>query len=201
MLIILSIRQEVEDVKSSQEDVEWKALLQNDGLTSHQQERLTEVLKGTQRDLTWKFPDIQKVDKSTVNSIQNKVSELARLKDPTVAYKLPSNFPLIDYFNPPNNCFSLGVGDHTIKLDDAEKLCKTLLPYNNQINFIYVTPTANYDDVNRWQSFEKGKTQQVLGKLPTNKQKQLLKLVQFCMKFKMFQDRNDTLKQRQILML
>jgi hypothetical protein len=113
------------------------------------------------------------------------MSELTKLKDRTVMYQLPSNFPLIDYFNPPNNCISLGVGDHTIKLDDAEKLCDALLPFNKQINFVYTTPSRNYDKVNRWQSFEKGNSQQVLAKLSVGKQRKLSRMVQFCMRFKL----------------
>ena len=132
------------------------------------------------RDLNWKYPAILRVE--TATSLKEEVSELAKLKDTSVMYRLPANFPIMDYFNPPNNCFSLGVGDHTIKLDPAVELCKTLP--SQQINLIYLTPSKNYPKINRWQSFEKGKSQQALGKLSPKEIQALSRLVQFCMRFK-----------------
>ena len=137
-------------------------------------------MEKVKRDLNWKYPAILRVESAT--SLKNDVSELAKLKDTSVMYRLPADFPIMDYFNPPNNCVSVGVGAHTIKLDPALELCRTLP--SKQINLIYLTPSDNYPKINRWQSFEKGKSQQALGKLPTKEIKALSRLVQFCMRFK-----------------
>jgi hypothetical protein len=165
---------------SKEQDVEWKVLTSNDGLEKKHKEKLNIELKNVERDLNWKYPTILRVE--TAKSLKNDVSELAKLNDEKVMYRLPDEFPIIDYFNPPNNCFSLGVGDHTIKLDPAMELCKTLP--SKQINLIYLTTSENYPKINRWQSFKRGNSQQALGKLPTKEIKALSGLVQFCMRFK-----------------
>jgi hypothetical protein len=165
---------------SKEQDVEWKGLMQNDGLKEEQEKELNIELGKVKRDLNWKYPTILRLE--TATSLKNDVSELATLKDENVMYRLPDKFPIMDYFNPPNNCFSLGVGDHTIKLDPAMELCETLP--SKQINFIYVTTSENYPKINRWQSFMRANSQQALGKLPTKEIKALSRLVQFCMKFK-----------------
>lgn len=164
------------------QDVEFKVLLKNDGLSDEQQQNLDQILEDAKRDLRWTFPAIKKVVNKSME-LDNKISELSKLKDSTVIYRLPADFPLIDFFNPPNNCFSLGVGDHTIKLDAALELCNTL-QQSKQINFIYTTPSANYFNVQRFQSFQKGNNTKTLGKLPTGDIKRLSRLVQFCMRFK-----------------
>ena len=81
-----------------------------------------------ERDLNWKYPTILRVE--TATSLKNDASELAMLNNKTMMYRLPSG-----YFNPPNNSFSLGVKDQTIKLDPALELCKTLP--SKQIKLIF----------------------------------------------------------------
>ncbi len=50
------------------------------------------------------------------------MSQLKELTDPSVLYRLPLGFLVIDYFNPPNNCFSVDVGkQHLIDLRHVEK--------------------------------------------------------------------------------
>lgn len=94
------------------------------------------------------------------------------MTDPAVLYRLPDGFPLMDYYNPPNNYFSLGVGKHKILLDHAVQLCTSVIPVQHQINFVYVTPTCNFCNVKRWQSFD------------TSTARTLSRMVQFCMRFK-----------------
>jgi hypothetical protein len=165
---------------SKEEHIEWKVLMQNDGLDKEQQNELNNQLGKVVRDLNWKYPTFLKVE--TATSLKNDVSELTKLNDESVMYRLPDKFPVMNFYNPPNNCFSLGIGDHTIKLDPALELCKTLP--STQINLTYITTSENYPKINRWQSFERGNSQKALGKLPTKEIKALSRLAQFCMRFK-----------------
>jgi hypothetical protein len=89
------------------------------------------------------------------------------------------------YYNPPNNCFSLGVGGHKIHLDHAVDLCTSVVPVKHQINFVYVTPSSNYGNVKRWQSYDTGSEgTKVLGMLPSGTVRALSRMVQFCLRFK-----------------
>eukprot|EP01031_Cornospumella_fuschlensis_P029571 gene29571-35696_t len=114
-----------------------------------------------------------------------RLADLKKLTNPAVLYRLPDGFPLIDYFNPPNNCFSLGVDGHEIHLDQAVDLCASVAPVKHQVNFVCVTPSSNYSNVERWQSFGIGSGgTKALGKLPSDTVLVLSRLVQFCMRFK-----------------
>lgn len=172
---------------SCEEDVEHKALLGNEGLSERQQKAVGEVMSKVVRNLSWKYPVIKQIETLTMDNVSkdDQITELTKLTDTSVVYRLPPEFPLIDFFNPPNNCFSLGVGDHKIKLDPALKLCNALSA-TQQVNFVYLTPTANYENVKRWQSFQKGKAEKSFGKLPVATMQSLARMVQFCMKFKRF---------------
>lgn len=170
-----------------EEDVEVKVLEANEGLSKDERENLTSVMSNLTRNLAWKIPKFKVVqDASMVKKGKNyNLAELKKLTDPSVLYRLPDGFPLMDYYNPPNNCFSLGVGGHQIHLDHAVDLCTSVVPAKHQINFVYVTPTSNYSNVKRWQSFDTGSGgTKALGKLPTSTVRVLSRLVQFCMRFK-----------------
>lgn len=82
--------------------------------------------------------------------------DLKKLTDPDVLYNLPDGFLLIDYFYAPKVCFSLGVGEHTINLDHAVDLCSRAVSGNQQVNFVYVTPSHNFNNITRWQSYDTG---------------------------------------------
>jgi hypothetical protein len=124
------------------------------------------------------------------------MSQLKELTDHSVLYRLPTGFPVIDYFNPPNNFFSVNVGKkHLIDLGHVEKLCK-VVPLNKQVNFVHVSPTRTYTAVKYCQSFKLPQNfftlpdgtkpkQSVLHKLPPAQTIQgLSRIVQFCMRFK-----------------
>jgi hypothetical protein len=172
---------------SGKEDVEYKTLIENKGLSEQQQKIVVEVMSKVNRNLTWKYPAIKRIETLAMDNVSkdDQISELKKLTDTSVVYRLPPEFPLIDFFNPPNNCFSLGVGDHKIKLDPVLKLCNAL-PATQQVNFVYLTPTANYENVKRWQSFQKSNAEMSFGKLPFATMQSLARMVQFCMKFKRF---------------
>jgi hypothetical protein len=173
--------------ESTKEDnIEYSALSSNLGLSEEQQKAVDSVLLKASRNLKWHYPRIQKVETMTMDNVpqEDLIGELKKLTDCTVMYRLPAQFPLIDFFNPPNNCFSLGVGNHQIKLNPALKLCKTLP--SKQINFIYVTPTENYKNIKYWQSFQQGKQATIFGKLAPCDMKALSRMVQFCMRFRKF---------------
>jgi hypothetical protein len=139
------------------------------------------------RTLSFKIPKFNEIRDASIPKKGRSYSfaALKKLSDPNVLYRLPSGFPLMDYYNPPNNCFSLGVGEHEISLKQAEELCTSVIRADLQVNFVYVTPAVNYDKVKRWQSFEGGSEgTKVLGKLPSDTIRLLSRMVQFCMKFK-----------------
>jgi hypothetical protein len=168
-------------LSSTISDIEYKALDRNEKLSKDQDKLIDEVFSETpDRSLTWVFPTIKEVQVLKDNLIEG----LRNLKDQNIMYRLPQSFPLIDFFNPPNNCFSLGVGDHTLKLDQAVSLSENLQV--RQVNFIFTTTSANYPSVKHWQSFEVGKETKAFGKLPKLQMQKLAKLVQFCMRFKKF---------------
>jgi hypothetical protein len=96
---------------SGEEDVEYKTLLENEGLSEQQQKTVGKVMSNVVRDLTWKYPMIKQIETLAMDNVSkdDQISELKKLTDTSVVYRLPPEFPLIDFFNPPNNCFSLGV--------------------------------------------------------------------------------------------
>ena len=67
-------------------------------------------------------------------------------------YRLPPGFPLVDYFNPPGNCFSLGVEafQPLLSLQQATDLCRSGVPAPHQVNFVHVALAHRYDSVQRW---------------------------------------------------
>ena len=67
-------------------------------------------------------------------------------------YRLPPGFPLVDYFNPPGNCFSLGVEafQPLLSLQQATDLCRSGVPEPHQVNFVHVALAHRYDFVQRW---------------------------------------------------
>ena len=172
---------------NGEEDVEYKTLLENEGLSEHQQKTVGNVMSKVVRKLTWKYPVIKQIETLTMEHVSedHQISELAKLTDTSVVYRRPPECPLIDFFNLPNNCFSLGVGDHKIKLDFVLKLCGALSA-TKQVNFVYLTPTANYENVKRCQAFQKEKAEMSFGQLPVAKMQSLARILQFCMKLKRF---------------
>ncbi len=149
--------------------------------------------------MDWTYPPYAKsnVIDATFGKIGNSYSmeQLRSLNDPNVLYRMPRGFPLMDYFNPPNNCFSCNVGQrHTINLKHALDLCDVLVSKENknndnqvlveQINFIHVTTKEMFEKINRWQSFSSSQKQMTLDKLNTNQISKLSAIVQFCLRFK-----------------
>lgn len=113
-------------------DVEVKALKDNRGAKD------LESLLGTgPRKKEWSFTPCKEVQHPSIPKVQNgfDIAHLKHLTDPLVLYRLPPGFPLMDYFNPPNNCFSVRVGKkHPIDLRQTLKLCKDVIPSDKQIN-------------------------------------------------------------------
>lgn len=101
---------------------------------------------------SWEIPKFI-TNTEVIHGNNTNMSLLSSLTDTQTLYKLPPRFPLIDYFNPPNNCFSLGVGHHTIQLGHALELCE-LLQSENRINFVYITTIQNSEKNGYWQSFD-----------------------------------------------
>lgn len=168
-------------------DVEIKVLAPNEGLNKDEEKNLMTVMSNVHRVLSWKMPKLKAVHDAAIIKGKNgyEMSELKKLTNPDVLYRLPQGFPIMDYYNPPNNCFSLGVGGHKINLDHAVSLCKDVIPANQQVNLVFVTPSINYVKVKHWMSFEiDPKKQKILGKLPADKVRILSRMVQFCMRFK-----------------
>jgi hypothetical protein len=175
--------------QATNEDIEVKALEPNDGLNADEDENLTRIISKVNRSLTWNIPKFKEIRNAPLvkHKQSYSIASLKDLTDPTVLYRLPDGFPLIHYYNPPNNCFSVGVGEHILHLGHAVDLCKNVIPSEHQVNFVYVTPTSNYDIVKRWQSFDAGSEgEKVLGRLPSNTVRVLARMVQFCMRFKKF---------------
>ena len=167
------------------EDVEVKVLEANEGLNKVEQANLSSVMSGVDLKMDWKLPNFDKIRVVTfVKKGPNyNLADLKTLTDPAVLYRLPSGFPLMDYYNPPNNCFSLGVGEHKINMRHALNLCNSVAP--NQVNFVYVTPFRNYNNMKRLQSFDTGNDGiKILGRLPTETISILSRMLQRCMRFK-----------------
>lgn len=101
---------------------------------------------------SWEIPKFI-TNTEVIHGNNTNMNILSSLTDTQTLYKLPPRFPLIDYFNPPNNCFSLGVGHHTIHLGHALELCE-LLQSENRINFVYITTIQNSEKNGYWQSFD-----------------------------------------------
>jgi hypothetical protein len=172
---------------ATDEDVEVKVLEANESLNEDEQENLTSFMSTATRSLVWKIPKFKEIrDATLVKKGKNyNLADLKKLTDPSVLYRLPDGFPLMDYYNPPNNCFSVGVGGHKIHLDHAVDLCTSVVPVKHQINFVYVTPSSNYGNVKRWQSYDTGSEgTKVLGMLPSGTVRALSRMVQFCLRFK-----------------
>eukprot|EP00974_Lingulodinium_polyedra_P071435 6911255-Lingulodinium_polyedra.AAC.1 len=173
--------------RSTAEDVEVKALQENVIRDEQQKRVLNAALNTVERVVIWNLPMITDVRDASLLKGGKKynMEDLKKLTDPTVLYRLPAGFPLIDYFNPPNNCFSLGVGEHTIHLNQAVDLCTKGIPGPQQVNFIFVTTSSNYYKVKRWQSFDTGaEGTKMLSALSDTHVLTFARLVQFCMRFK-----------------
>jgi hypothetical protein len=172
---------------ATDEDVEVKVLEANESLSEDEQENLTSIMSTATRSLVWKIPKFKEIRDATLvkKGTNYNLADLKKLTDPAVLYRLPDGFPLMGYYNPPNNCFSLGVGGHKIHLDHAVDLCTSVVPVKHQINFVYVTPSNNYGNVKRWQSYDTGSEgTKVLGMLPSGTVRALSRMVQFCLRFK-----------------
>lgn len=174
-------------LSATDDDVEAKVLVANEGLSDDEEANLAKALSRAHRTLDWKIPRFTDVrDAAIIKKGKNyDLADLKKLTDPTVLYRLPVGFPLIDYFNPPNNCFSLGVGGHKIHLNHAVDLCTKGVHAKTPVNFVFVTPSSNYSKVKRWQSFDTGAGGALaLGKLPSTTVREVSRMVQFCIRFK-----------------
>ena len=168
----------------------------NEGADKDQLANLQRELGKIARSKQWVFTPFKEVHHPALAKVGNsyEMSPLKELTDPSVLYRLPTGFPVIDYFNPPNNCFSVNVGKkYLIDLEQVEKLCK-VVPLNKQVNFVHVSPSRAYTAMKYCQSFKlphnftlldgtKPK-QSVLHKLPVQTIQGLSRIVQFCMRFK-----------------
>lgn len=172
---------------ATDEDVEVKVLEANECLSKDEADDLTDVLRKVNRNLAWKIPAFKEIRYATLAKKGKRfdMADLKKLTDHEVLYRLPDGFPLITYFNPPNNCFFVGVGENKIHLDHAVDLCNSIIPVKHQVNFVYVTSSFNYRQVKHWQSFDtdSGGTK-TLGRLSIDTARVLSRLVQFCMRFK-----------------
>ncbi len=179
---------------SQAEEVEVKALEDNEGANEDQdvQGELGKVI----RSKTWPFTPFKEVRHPPLTKTGDsyEMSQLKELTDRSVLYRMPPGFPVIDFFNPPNNFISVNVGKkHLIDLGHMEKLCK-VVPMNQQVNFVHVSPSRTYTAMKYCQSFklpDKFKLsdgtmpkQSVLHKLPSQTIQGLSRIVQFCMRFK-----------------
>ncbi len=182
----------VKDLLGDKVDMEVKVLKENVGFSSQQQDMANESAE-ILHNLNWTYPPYSFVQEVKFGKIGNsfKMEQLCTLNDPKVLYRMPPGFPLMDYFNPPNNCFSCNVGEkHTINLKHALDLCDILVfkQINNQvvkeINFIHVTTEKTFDKMNYRQSFFNGQKQMTLNKLAEEEKSKLSPIVQFCLRFK-----------------
>lgn len=178
------------------EEVEIKALEDNEGANKEQLVTLRTELRRVTRSKHWTFTPFKVVKHPALTKEGNgyEMAQLKELTDPSVLYRLPPGFPIIDYFNPPNNCFSVNVGKkHLIDLGHAEKLCE-VVPLDKQVNFVHVSPSHTFAAMKYSQSFKlpdnfrppdgtKPK-QSVLHKLPAQTIQGLSRIVQFCLRFK-----------------
>jgi hypothetical protein len=183
-------------MSSQAEEVEIKALEDNEGADKDQLANLQRELGTIARSEQWVFTPFKEVQHPALTKVGNsyEMSQLGELTNPSVLYRLPPGFPVIDYFNPPNNCFSVNVGNkHLIDLQHVEKLCK-VLPLHKQVNFVHVSPSHTYRAMKYCQSFKlpcnftlldgTRPKQSVLHKLPAQTIEGLSRIVQFCMRFK-----------------
>jgi hypothetical protein len=118
-------------MSSQSEEVEIKALEDNEGVDKDQLATLQIDLGSVTRSKQWAFTPFKEVHLPTLTKVGNsyEMSLLEKLTDPSVLYRLPPGFPVIDYFNPPNNCFSVNVGKkHLIDLKHVKKLCQVVPP-------------------------------------------------------------------------
>jgi hypothetical protein len=181
-------------MSSPAEEVEIKALEDNEGADRAQSVQI-ELGKLTSIK-HWEFTPFKEVHHPALTKVgQNyEMSQLKELTDPSVLYRLPTGFPVIDYFNPPNNCFSINVGKkHLIHLQHVEQLCNDVIPQNMQVNLIHVSPSRTYTATKYCKSFELPHNfklpdgtmpkQSVLHKLPPLNIQRIARMVQFCMRF------------------
>lgn len=185
----------VETMMRDKFETEIKALNENEGLSVEEKQILNKELAKVPRILNWTYTPFLEVQMSTLSKEGQHyhMNQLCNLNNPKVLYRMPPGFPLMDFYNPPNNCFSVNIGQkHAINLNHAEDLCNELIAKKNekgeqvqQINFIHVTTEHTYNNMNRWQSFAlRGGKQQALGKLSSEKIGKLSRIVQFCLRFK-----------------
>ena len=135
-------------MSSQAEEVDIKALEDNEGADKDQLATLQRELGRVTHSKQWAFTPFKEVHRPTLTKVGNsyEMAQLKELTDPSVLYRLPPGFPVIDYFNPPNNCFSVNVGKkHLIDLEHVEKLCK-VVPLNKQVNFVHVSPSRVHGD-------------------------------------------------------
>ena len=96
-------------MSSHAEEVEIKALEDNEGADKDQLANLQIELGKTTRSKQWVFTPFKEVYHPALTKVGDsyEMALLKELTDPSVLYRMPSGFPVIDYFNPPNNCFSV----------------------------------------------------------------------------------------------
>ena len=132
-------------MSSQTETVEIKSLDDNEGADTDQ--NLQSELGEETRSKQWAFTPFIEVRHPAWSKVGKnyEMSRLKELTDPFVLYRMPPGFPVIDYFNPPNNFFSVNVGKkHLFDLKHVEELCKVVVPLNKQINFVHVCPSQAY---------------------------------------------------------
>lgn len=133
------------------------------------------------------------------------MAQLKELTDPSVLYRLPPGFPVIDYLNPLNNCFSVKIGKkHLIDLEHVEKLYK-VVPLNKQVNFVHVSPSRAYTAMMYCQRFKLPQNFTLLDgtalspsrvhKLPAQTIQGLSLIVQLCMRFKCLKQEKVTVSE------
>jgi len=169
------------------EDVEIKALDENKSADKDLLAILQREFGKVTRSKQWSYPSFEVVQLLALTKVGEgyDMSQLKELTDTSVLYRMPPGFPVIDYFSPPNNLFSVNVGKkHDINLVQVEKLCQ-VIPYNMQVNFVHVSPSRAYAAMKFCQSFKlPDGSQRVLHKLPSHTIQGLARMVQFCLRFK-----------------
>eukprot|EP01033_Poteriospumella_lacustris_P018018 gene18018-12918_t len=143
-------------MSSPAEEVEIKVLEDNEGADEDQLATLRKELGRVTRSKQWAFTPFKVVLHPALTKVGNsyEMAQLKELTDPSVLYRLPPGFPVIDYFNPPNNCFSVNVGKkHLIDLEHVEQLCE-VVPLSKQVNFVHVSPSCAYTAMMYCQRFK-----------------------------------------------
>ena len=67
----------------------------NEGLSEQQQKTVSEVMSKVVRNLTWKYPVIRQIETLTMDNVSkdDQISELTKLTDTSVVYRLPPRIP------------------------------------------------------------------------------------------------------------